>query len=178
MYATTTVTHKAGQPHIAGALRQFANSENLTDIACRSNMRPQVLRNKLLLDQPHLLSIHELVKVTLASGNRAIVDGILLELDCAPSMPIEQMADDGETSLTDRALEIITNSAQLGSIAQDAKARRGVTERMRHEAVRRATRVMGELALFVHEVEERFQAIPVLSIAADVVQTMPTPGIA
>lgn len=40
---------------------------------------------------------------------------------------------------------------------------------MRHEAVKRATYVMTELAIFVHDVEQKFQAIPRLAVArADV----------
>jgi len=64
----------------------------------------------------------------------------------------------------------------LGALALDAKAQRRVTERMRNETIKRASYVMTELAIFMHDVEQKFQAIPVLSVAFDAVQTMPTPG--
>ena len=48
---------------------------------------------------------------------------------------------------------------------------------MRHEVVKRASLVMSELAIFVHDVEQKFQAVPVLSVAFDAMQTMPMPGV-
>lgn len=168
----------AHQPHIAGALRQFADGEQLNEIAIAAKFnRPQMLRNKLLLNQPHQLSIHEAVDIAKASGNRCIIDGMLLELGCAPSIAIDDLNQCERMSLTDRALEISANAGWLGNMALDVKARRGgVTERMRHEAVKRASRAMSELALFVHDVEQKFQAIPVLSVAFDAVQNLPMPG--
>ncbi|ABN60789.1 phage regulatory CII family protein [Shewanella baltica] len=168
----------AHQPHIAGALRQFADGEQLNEIAIAAKFnRPQMLRNKLLLNQPHQLSIHEAVDIAKASGNRCIIDGMLLELGCAPSIAIDDLNQCERMSLTDRALEISANAGWLGNMALDVKARRGgVTERMRHEAVKRASRAMSELALFMHDVEQKFQAIPVLSVAFDAVQNLPMPG--
>ncbi len=177
--APTGIQKGAGQPQLMGSLRQFADAENLVDIADRAGMRSaQMLRNKLLADQPHQMTIHEVVKVSLASGNRCIVDGILRELQCAPSVALEQFNNSERTSLTDRALDINANAAQLGAIALDVKVRRGVTERMRHEAVRRASRVMSELAVFCYEIEQRCQAIPVLSVASDALQSgLQLPGL-
>lgn len=182
MYSTSPCTQSpakaAHQPHIAGALRQFADSEQLSDVAKAAKFnKPQLLRNKLLLNQPHQLSIHECVDIARVSGNRCIIDGMLLELGCVPSVPVAELANHDRLSLTDRALEITANSARLGAIALDIKARRRVNERMRHEVVKRASLVMSELAIFVHDVEQKFQAVPVLSVAFDAMQTMPMPGV-
>ena len=183
MYTTSPCTQStakaAHQPHIAGALRQFADSEQLNEIAKAAHInKPQMLRNKLLLNQPHQLSIHEAVDIAKASGNRCIIDGMLFELGCAPSMVIEDLNQCERMSLTDRALEISANAGWLGNMALDVKARRGgVSERMRHEAVKRASVAMSQLAIFVHDVEQKFQAVPLLSVAFDAVQTMPMPGV-
>ena len=48
---------------------------------------------------------------------------------------------------------------------------------MRHSVMNRATRVMQELAIFAHEVEAKFQAVPVLTVASDAIQGMPIPGL-
>ncbi|MDR9767662.1 phage regulatory CII family protein [Shewanella baltica] len=182
MYSTSPCTQSpakaAHQPHIAGALRQFADSEQLSDVAKAAKFnKPQLLRNKLLLNQPHQLSIHECVDIARVSGNRCIIDGMLLELGCVPSVQVAELANHDRLSLTDRALEITANSARLGAIALDIKATRRVNERMRHEVVKRASLVMSELAIFVHDVEQKFQAVPVLSVAFDAMQTMPMPGV-
>jgi len=178
MYTNSDRTHKANdQPHIAGALRQFAEMEVLKEVAESAKIRSQMLRNKLLLDQPHQLTVHELIKITKASGNRCIVDGVLMDLNCVASVCLEDLDKADRIALTDRALDITANAAQLGSLALDVKATNRVTERMRHETVKRATYVMAELAIFVHDVEQKFQAIPVLTVASDALQAMPMPGL-
>ena len=137
-----------------------------------------LFRSKLLLNQPHQLSIHEAVDIAKASGNRCIIDGMLLELGCAPSIAIDDLNQCERMSLTDRALEISANAGWLGNMALDVKARRGgVSERMRHEAVKRASVAMSQLAIFVHDVEQKFQAIPVLTVASDALQAVPMPGL-
>jgi hypothetical protein len=160
-----------------GAFRQFAADENLKSVAAKAEISsPQILRNKLCLEQPHKLSVVELVAITRASGNRCIIDGVLLDLDCAASVSLAELGSACQHELTDRALDITVNAAQLGALALDVKTTKRVTERMRHETVRRATYVMAELAIFVHDVEQKFQAIPVLTVASDALQTMPMPG--
>ncbi|WP_025822467.1 phage regulatory CII family protein [Shewanella marina] len=176
MYNDDLNKHKAEQPYVARALRQFALSETLSELAVKSKIAAQMLRNKLLLNQPHQLTVHELVRITKVSGNRAIVDGILRELDCLPSVRQSVSADEAKVPLTERALEISTNAGVLGSIALDIKAQNRVTERTRNSAVSRATVVFNELALFIHDVEQKFQAVPVLSVASDTLQTLPMPG--
>ena len=177
MYTQLSSTQFASQPHVVGAMRQFANDELLKDVAETAGMKSsQVLRNKLLPEQPHQLTVHELVAITRASKNRCLIDGVLLDLNCMPSVCTADFANADKMTLTDRALEINTNAAQLGALALDAKAQRRVTARMRNETIKRASYVMTELAIFMHDVEQKFQAIPVLSVAVDAVQTMPTPG--
>ena len=177
----TDTSGKQGKPehhHLNGSLRQFAQDENLKEVAIASRFyRQQMLRNKLCLDQPHQLTVAELVDITKASGNRCIVDGVLLELNCVPSVSLELLGHADNTALTDRALDITANAAQLGALALDVKATKRVTERMRHETVKRASYVMAELAIFVHDVEQKFQAIPVLTVASDALQAMPMPGL-
>ncbi|WP_108944116.1 phage regulatory CII family protein [Shewanella halifaxensis] len=179
MYAKSASTQPLNScNHLDGALRQFANDEVVSDIAKSAGMkRPQMLRNKLLPEQPHQLTVSELVKITKASGNRCIVDGVLMDLGCVTSVSISDMANADKTPLTDRALDITANSAQLGALALDVKATRRVTERVRHETVKRASYIMAELAIFVHDVEQKFQAVPVLTVASDALQTMPMPGL-
>ncbi|GGI70246.1 hypothetical protein GCM10007978_05250 [Shewanella hanedai] len=164
--------------HLNGALRQFAADENLKSVAAKAEISSaQILRNKLCLEQPHKLSVVELVAITRSSGNRCIIDGVLLDLDCAVSVSLVELGSASQHELTDRALDITVNAAQLGALALDVKTTKRITERMRHETVRRATYVMEELAIFVHDVEQKFQAIPVLTVASDALQTMPMPGL-
>jgi hypothetical protein len=178
MYTQSARTHKASdQPHLAGSLRHFAETEVLKEVAESAQIRSQMLRNKLLLEQPHQLTVHELIRISKASGNRCIVDGVLMDLNCVPSVCIEDLDRAEQRALTDRAIDINANTAQLGALALDVKVTKRVTERMRHETIKRATYVMAELAIFVHDVEQKFQAIPVLTVASDALQVMPMPGL-
>ena len=163
--------------HLNGAMRQFANEEIIKEVAELAGIKPQMLRNKLLADQPHQLTVSELVKITQASGNRCLVDGILMDLGCTASISVKALAQAEDMPLTERALEITTNASALGALALDIKAQKKVTERMRNTVNSRARRVMQELAVFVHDVECKFQAIPTLTVAIDAVQTMPMPGL-
>ncbi len=158
---------KAIHAQVNGAYRSFADTETLSDVAKAVQMNPQLLRNKLCLDQQHQLNVSELLSITKATGNRSIVDGILLELNCAVSVSLDEFQDAEKTSLTDRALEITANAGRLSSLALDFKVTKRVNERQRHEVVNRVQRIMGELAIFAHEVESKFQAVPILSIATD-----------
>ncbi|MCL1127512.1 phage regulatory CII family protein [Shewanella surugensis] len=174
MYSPSNCKHL----HVMGAYRQFASAENLEDVADKAHFyRAQMLRNKLCIGQPHQLTVDELVNVTIATGNRCIIDGVLLELKCAPSVLIDHLQSSEKVALTDRALEINANAATLGKLALDVKVQKRVTERMRHEVMNRGTKVMTELAIFMHEIEQRFQSVPVLSVASDVMQALPMPGL-
>ena len=159
--------NKAIHAHINGAYRAFADAETLSDVAKMVQMNPQLLRNKLCLEQPHQLTVSDLLSITKATGNRCIVDGMLLELNCTVSVSLDEYQDAEKTSLTDRALEITANAGRISSLALDFKTTKRVNERQRHEVVNRVQKVMGDLALFAHEVETRFQSIPALSVAAD-----------
>ncbi len=171
MYADIKATHL----QMNGAYRSFAESETLSEVAQQAGIRSaQMLRNKLCLEQPHQLTASELVSITKASKNRCIVDGLLLELNCAPSVSLDECSNADKTPLTERALEITANAGQLASLAIEMKAQKRVTERMRHEIVNRSRRVMSEIALFAFDVESKFQAVPLLSIAIDAV---PMPGL-
>lgn len=176
MYANDTSKHK--NHHVNGSVRQFAHDENLKKIAEAANFHSsQMLRNKLCLEQPHQLTVQELVQISRVSGNRCIVDGVLFDLNCAPSVSLDSLSCADKTELTDRALDISANVGQLGSLALDVKVTKRITERMRHETLKRASYVMTELAIFVHDVEQKFQAIPVLTVASDALQSMPIPGL-
>jgi hypothetical protein len=71
MYTHLSDTQFASQPHVIGAMRQFANDEVMKDVANIARLKSrQMLRNKLLPEQQYQLTVHELIAITRASGNR------------------------------------------------------------------------------------------------------------
>ena len=61
-------------PHLDNACRQFAQTHNLTELARKVEMKAQVLRNKLNPEQLHQLTLTELMLLTDASENAALID--------------------------------------------------------------------------------------------------------
>jgi len=61
-------------PYLDNACRQFAQTHNLTELARKVEMKAQVLRNKLNPEQLHQLTLTELMLLTDASENAALID--------------------------------------------------------------------------------------------------------
>ena len=100
---------KATHDHVNNAIRSFAKKEKLTTIAKQIGYySPQVLRNKLCLNQPHQLTVNELVDITLASYNRCIIDGVLFQLGCLPSQLFQDEYSDSSNSITNSLLTHVT----------------------------------------------------------------------
>jgi hypothetical protein len=75
-------------PHFDNACRIFAIEHNLEDVADAVGMRPQILRNKLNPMQPHRLTCDELLAITDVTEDARILDGLLRQINCQPSVPI------------------------------------------------------------------------------------------
>jgi len=68
--------------HLSSACRRFAQAHNLTELAPALNVSPQVLRNKLNPEQPHELTLSQLV---------TLLDGLLAQLNCLPAVPTNEV---------------------------------------------------------------------------------------
>ncbi|RLV57893.1 hypothetical protein D5018_20125 [Parashewanella curva] len=150
MFANDKPTHI----HVDHAYREFAKQENIKDIALAAGFHnPQLLRNKLRLGQAHKLTVSELIKIVKVSGNRCIIDGLLLDLHCQPSMPFEAEQTSETLTLSDHLLKIYTNAGELSEQIKLAKDKRGVTNDIRHQVVSRSMTIINELRLLIQRVE-------------------------
>lgn len=70
------------------ACRAFALAHNLEDVAAAVGMRPQILRNKLNPVQSHRLICDELLAITDYTEDARLMDGILRQINCLPSVPV------------------------------------------------------------------------------------------
>lgn len=77
--------------HLSSACRRFAQAHNLTELAPALNVSPQVLRNKLNPEQPHELTLSQLVTLTAITDDAAILDGLLAQLNCLPAVPTNEV---------------------------------------------------------------------------------------
>ncbi|MGK4473054.1 phage regulatory CII family protein [Aeromonas molluscorum] len=158
-------------PHWISACQRFAASHNMAEIAQRVGMNPQLLRNKLNPDQPHELTVAELIAITQASdGDETLFDGALFGCGLtAVAIPQAERAP----SLPHQAIDLNAKIASIGQRALELTDRGRITRSERNTLVSVATSAMGSLAILIHDVEARFQAVPALACASDILlQTM------
>ncbi|MBH4410132.1 phage regulatory CII family protein [Pseudomonas aeruginosa] len=79
--------------HFDAACRAFALSHNLEDVAAAVGMRPQILRNKLNPIQPHRLTCDELLAITDYTEDARLLDGMLGQINCLPSVPVNNATE-------------------------------------------------------------------------------------
>ncbi|MBL0675238.1 phage regulatory CII family protein [Aeromonas dhakensis] len=158
-------------PHWISACQRFAASHNMAEIAQRAGMNPQLLRNKLNPDQPHELTVAELIAITHASeGDETLFDGALFGCGLtAVAIPQAERAP----SLPHQAIDLNAKIASIGQRALELTDRGRITRSERNTLVSVATSAMGSLAILIHDIEARFQAVPTLACASDILmQTM------
>ncbi|HDZ8855701.1 TPA: phage regulatory CII family protein [Aeromonas dhakensis] len=158
-------------PHWISACQRFAASHNMAEIAQRAGINPQLLRNKLNPDQPHELTVAELITITQASeGDETLFDGALFGCGLtAVAIPQAERAP----SLPHQAIDLNAKIASIGQRALELTDRGRITRSERNTLVSVATSAMGSLAILIHDIEARFQAVPTLACASDILmQTM------
>ncbi|MGL6556555.1 phage regulatory CII family protein [Aeromonas dhakensis] len=158
-------------PHWISACQRFAANHNIAEIAQRAGMNPQLLRNKLNPDQPHELTVAELIAITQASeGDETLFDGALFGCGLtAVAIPQAERAP----SLPHQAIDLNAKIASIGQRALELTDRGRITRSERNTLVSVATSAMGSLAILIHDIEARFQAVPTLACASDILmQTM------
>ncbi|ENC6433111.1 MULTISPECIES: phage regulatory CII family protein [Aeromonas] len=159
------------QPHFESACSRFAASHSLAEVARAAGIGEQLLRNKLNPAQPHQLTARELVAIYHATeGDETLFDGLLLECGLtAVAIPKAERAP----SLPHQAIDLNAKIASIGQRALELTDRGRITRSERNTLVSVATSAMGSLAILIHDIEARFQAVPTLACASDILmQTM------
>ncbi|MFQ2621379.1 phage regulatory CII family protein [Aeromonas caviae] len=159
-------------PHWISACQRFAASHNMAEIAQRAGINPQLLRNKLNPDQPHELTVAELIAITQASdGDETLFDGALFGCGLtAVAIPQAERAP----SLPHQAIDLNAKIASIGQRALELTDRGRITRSERNTLVSVATSAMGSLAILIHDIEARFQAVPTLACASDILMQAAT----
>ena len=159
-------------PHWISACQRFAASHNMAEIAQRAGINPQLLRNKLNPDQPHELTVAELIAITQASdGDETLFDGALFGCGLtAVAIPQAERAP----SLPHQAIDLNAKIASIGQRALELTDRGRITRSERNTLVSVATSAMGSLAILIHDIEARFQAVPALACASDILMQAAT----
>ena len=158
-------------PHFESACSRFKSNHEISVIAPSAGIDAQVLRNKLNPDQPHHLTARDLIALYHATeGDETLFDGMLLECGLtAVAIPKAERAP----SLPHQAIDLNAKIASIGQRALELTERGRITRTERNTLVSVATSAMGSLAILIHDVETRFQAVPALACASDIlIQSM------
>ncbi|MFQ2199128.1 phage regulatory CII family protein [Aeromonas hydrophila] len=153
-------------PHFESACSRFKSNHVISQIAPSAGIDAQVLRNKLSPDQPHQLTVADLIALYHATdGDETLFDGMLLECGLtAIAIPLAERAK----SLPHQAIDLNAKVANIGQRALELADRGRVSRTERNTIVSVATAAMGSLALLIHDVEARFQAVPTVACASDI----------
>lgn len=171
MFKDCTFSHH----HYQSACQRFAESHNLSEVARAIGMKPQTLANKCNPEQPHHhLTVAELIAIYHATQDETLFDGMLLECGLTA---VEIPSAERKPSLPHQAIDLNAKVASIGQRALELSERGRITRNDRNTLVSVATAAMGSLAILIHDVEQRFQAVPVLSCATDMLMSGSMPGL-
>ncbi|ATM78704.1 hypothetical protein CRN79_23995 [Serratia fonticola] len=158
--------YQASKHHsLESACRRFVQSHNIATLAPALNLSAQVLRNKLNPEQPHELTLSQLVTLTAITDDASILDGLLAQLNCLPAVPINEAKPNSLPTHT------LSATAAIGAIAGETASAAPMTQSRKNAILDRANQAIRDLSLIVVSVEARFQSTPVLAAAVDVFNT-------
>ncbi|MDJ0036448.1 phage regulatory CII family protein [Pantoea allii] len=66
----------------------------MEDVAEQSSIRAQTLRNKLNPDQPHQLTVLEVLILTDFTEDVTLVDGLVAKIQSLPCKPVNEVANE------------------------------------------------------------------------------------
>ena len=164
-------------PHWESACARFKAAHNQSDVARAMGSKPQLWINKLAPDQSGEPTVKNVIAAARMTGDSTLIHGLLLELDMAGIALPKSNHSASQVPLTSQALEITASAGELARDAINVAQAGRVGSTQRDSAVSKATAMMGALALFVHDVESRFHAMPGMTLAFDAFSNTAMPGI-
>lgn len=149
--------------HYDDACRKFALAHNMEDVAKQSGMRAQTLRNKLNPDQPHQLTVLEVLALTDVTEDATLVDGLLAQIQCLPCVPVNEVADEKFP------LYVMKATAEVGQLAAGATSTEPMTANCKRGLLQNVNSGIRCLTLAAMAVQARIQSNPALSSTVDAI---------
>lgn len=153
------------QSHFDNACRAFAiaHKGDLVQIAQAIGMNAQMLRNKLNPEQPHQFTCADIVSVTDATEDATLIDGLLEQLQCQPSVPLNNAS--GENFPT----YILNATAEVGKLASQVVLAGRINNARSAEIKQCVNNAIRCLALVGVTISARLHSSPALVTAIDTV---------
>jgi len=168
-------SNESKQSSIESACVRFADIENIEQIANECGMRGQVLRNKLNPNQPHQLTVSELIRITTATDNHDIINSAILEV----GLTAVRLPKQGDSKpLTLSAMSVTSHTGEINRHILEAESDRRLTRVKKDQIIKKAQDAVRELVFLMSDVENRCGgAGPFVSMCADaVISGLPIPG--
>lgn len=151
------------QPHFEEACRAFALKHNMAKLAEKIGMNVQTLRNKLNPDQPHQLTVSEILSLTDVTEDPALVDGLLAQIHCLPCVPVNEVASE---KIPHYVMNATADLGKLAGAAVSGETATAAGRRYAIESINSATRMLALTAISLHA---RLQSHPAMTSAVDTV---------
>ncbi|EFB73304.1 phage regulatory CII family protein [Providencia rustigianii] len=153
------------QSHFDDACRAFALSHkgDLVQIAEAIGMNAQMLRNKLNPEQPHKFTWDDLVKVTDVTEDATLIDGLLEQLHCQPSVPLNNASEGNFPTY------VLNATAEVGKLASQAVLGGHINSTRSAEMKQSVNNAIRCLALVGVTISARLHSSPALVSAIDTV---------
>ncbi|WP_413728686.1 phage regulatory CII family protein [Sodalis sp. RH19] len=101
--------------HWKSACKSFAQNHKLESIAKNFGASTAQLRNKLESEQPHGLTVTDLIVLTKLTGDTTLIDGLIKQMDLLPSLAIPPKSGYRQTTL--RMLKLVADTGHIASEA-------------------------------------------------------------
>ncbi|MBS0972718.1 phage regulatory CII family protein [Serratia rubidaea] len=150
-------------PHFDSACRLFVQRHNMAQLAEQTGIRAQVLRNKLNPEQPHQLTCAELLALTDATEDAGLLDALLAQINCMPSVPVNEAC---AGNIPTYALQA---TAAVGSVAAAAVQGDHKTPVRKSALLDSVNTAIRHLSLIGLTVQNRIQSTPALASTVDVI---------
>jgi len=145
------------------ACRKFALAHNLAVLGPKAGMSVQVLRNKLNPEQSHRLTIEELMVLTDLTEDPTLLDGMLAQINCLPSVPVNEMTAE------QLPVYVMKATAAIGSVAAEAVSSERMTASRHSTFTAGINSAIRCLTLAGISLQARIHSNPALSSTAEVI---------
>ncbi|WP_215954167.1 phage regulatory CII family protein [Providencia rettgeri] len=156
------------QSHFDNACRAFAikHKGDLVQVAEAIGMNAQMLRNKLNPEQPHKFTWDDLVKVTDVTEDATLVDGLLEQLQCQPSVPLNNACESNFPAY------VLKATAEVGKLASAAVLGGHINSTRSAEIKQSVNNAIRCLALVGVTISARLHSSPAFVSAIDAVANL------
>ncbi|MCW4444033.1 phage regulatory CII family protein [Vibrio splendidus] len=159
----------------ACSLFRARHRNELTDIAKACGIRSNMLRNKLNIEQPHVLSLPEMMAISKATDDYVILEVVLRQLGLVTA----HIPEGERETFIKRALDNSVIAGEISQLALDTAGKRALPRSTRNSIIKTAQAGISNLVLLINDLEDRTSgAHPFLCMGVDLIANgAPLPGL-